>query len=147
MVSWSNDGALQAGILDTLGLVVVRGSTSRGGSSGLRAVVRALRTGADAAFAVDGPRGPRGIVHSGAAAAAELAGAEVVPMAAVAWPAVVLSQTWDSYRVVLPFARVCIALGPSLDPGRARGDPSLVAHAIDEAAHRAAVALGDWRRV
>ena len=147
MVSWSTDGALQAGILDTLGLLVVRGSTSRGASSGLRAVVRALRTGADAAFAVDGPHGPQGVVHSGAAAAAELAGSELVPVAAVAWPALELSRTWDSYRVVPPFARVCIAFGAPLDPHRARGDPGLVAHGIDEARRRAEAALRDWRRL
>ncbi|MBN1609317.1 MAG: DUF374 domain-containing protein [Polyangiaceae bacterium] len=147
MVSWSTDGALQAGVLDTLGLLVVRGSSSRGASSGLRAIVRALRAGTDAAFAVDGPRGPLGVVQSGAAAAAELAGSELIPMAAVAWPALVLSRTWDNYRLVLPFARVCIAFGPPLDPRCAREDPSRVAFAIDEAGIRAQAALRNRRRV
>jgi lysophospholipid acyltransferase (LPLAT)-like uncharacterized protein len=124
---------------------VVRGSTSRGASSGLRGIVRALRGGEDAVFAVDGPRGPLGFVHSGAATAAELAGAELVPMAAVAWPALVLSRTWDRYRLVLPLARVCVAFGPCLDPKHARLDPGMVARAIEDAASRAGAALERWR--
>jgi lysophospholipid acyltransferase (LPLAT)-like uncharacterized protein len=147
MVSFSTDGALQAGVLDTLGLFVVRGSTSRGARSGLRAVVRALRAGTDAAFAVDGPRGPLGVVHSGAATAAEISGSVLVPMAAVARPTLVLSRTWDRFSVVLPFARVCIAFGPCLDPRQAREDPSAVARGIDEAASQAEAAFRDRRRI
>ena len=62
-------------------LQVVRGSSSRGGARGLAALVRRLKTGRfDAAFAVDGPRGPYGVPKPGAALAARAAGAVVVPM-------------------------------------------------------------------
>ena len=59
LVSLSADGAMQARALATLGLRVVRGSTSRAGARGLAALIRAMkRDGVDAAFAVDGLAGP-----------------------------------------------------------------------------------------
>ena len=63
LVSHSRDGSMQARALTLQGLQVVRGSSSRGGTRGLAALVRALkREQADAAFAVVGPRGPVGVV-------------------------------------------------------------------------------------
>ncbi|HEX3770615.1 MAG TPA: DUF374 domain-containing protein, partial [Polyangiaceae bacterium] len=67
LVSLSRDGAMQARALAVQGFRVVRGSSSRGGARGLAALVRAMKQeGADAAFAVDGPRGPRGVAKGGA---------------------------------------------------------------------------------
>ncbi len=75
MVSLSLDGALQARALSVLGFVVVRGSSSRGGLRALARIVRRLRAEAvDAAFAVDGPRGPLGVAKGGAALAARAGG-------------------------------------------------------------------------
>src|SRR3954468_11566429 len=59
LVSLSRDGQMQAKALALQGLRVVRGSSSRGGVRGLAVLVRRMkRERADAAFAVDGPRGP-----------------------------------------------------------------------------------------
>jgi hypothetical protein len=114
---------MQACTLSILGLKVVRGSSSRGGAGGLVALVRAMRrAGADAAFAVDGPRGPRGVAKSGAVVAARLTGAVMVPMAAVVHRGVILSRTWDRFAVAWPFSVVDVALGAPLDP-RNLGDP------------------------
>jgi len=80
LVSWSRDGSLQARALGMQGLSVVRGSSSRGGARGLVRVVRRMREGRDAAFAVDGPKGPPGVVKGGIVAAARAAGAWLVPL-------------------------------------------------------------------
>src|SRR5690606_34949492 len=80
MVSLSKDGELSARVMQSLGLEVVRGSSSRGGARALRAVVAALRAGFDAVFAVDGPRGPFGLPKPGAAQAARLGRAAMVPV-------------------------------------------------------------------
>src|SRR5262249_1315464 len=80
LVSLSTDGAMQARALALQGLRVVRGSSSRGGARGLAALVRAMRRGADAAFAVDGPRGPYGVAKPGVFAAARAVGGVIVPM-------------------------------------------------------------------
>jgi hypothetical protein len=79
-VSRSRDGSLQAGILGGLGVVSVRGSSSRGGAHAARGLLRALRAGWPVLLAVDGPRGPRGSVAPGAAF---LAGRTGFPVQAV----------------------------------------------------------------
>ena len=111
LVSWSRDGALQAGVMRALGLRIVRGSTSRGGSAGLRAVARALEAGSDAAFAVDGPRGPRAVVKPGAVVAARLGCASLVPIAHAARRSYLLRGTWDRFEVPWPFTRVVVVVG------------------------------------
>jgi lysophospholipid acyltransferase (LPLAT)-like uncharacterized protein len=117
MVSLSRDGALQARALAVQGLRVVRGSASRGGARGLAALVRAMRRlGADAAFAVDGPRGPRGVVKGGAVVAARAAGAVLVPMTGRVRRGLVLSRAWDRFAIAWPFTRVDVVLGAPIEP-------------------------------
>ncbi len=140
LVSLSDDGELQASALPVVGLAIERGSSSRGGARGLAAIVRRLRRGHDAAFAVDGPRGPLGTVHGGARAAALAAGGVIVPAASAASSSFVLSRAWDRFELPRPFSRVAVALGAPLAPRDAA--PELVAQAIDEARARAWAALG-----
>ncbi|MBW2276565.1 MAG: lysophospholipid acyltransferase family protein [Deltaproteobacteria bacterium] len=112
--SLSRDGELQARILARLGLTVLRGSSSRGGATGLRALVGAVRDGADAAFAVDGPRGPLHQVKPGAILAAQQSGAALVPITARASRAWVFNKAWDRYLLPKPFARVEIIRAASI---------------------------------
>jgi lysophospholipid acyltransferase (LPLAT)-like uncharacterized protein len=117
MVSLSSDGALQTRALGVHGFDVVRGSSSRGGARGLAALVRRMRcVGGDAAFAVDGPRGPCGVVKGGAVAAARATGAVLVPMGAWVSRAHVFRRAWDRFILPLPFARVNVLLGAPVDP-------------------------------
>jgi lysophospholipid acyltransferase (LPLAT)-like uncharacterized protein len=117
LVSWSQDGAMQARVLALQGLHVVRGSSSRGGAQGLARLVTAMkRKGADGAFAVDGPRGPRGIVKGGAIVAARATGAVLVPMTGSVRHGAVLSRAWDRFSIAWPFTRVDVALGHPIDP-------------------------------
>jgi lysophospholipid acyltransferase (LPLAT)-like uncharacterized protein len=145
LVSLSRDGELQAGALPRLGIAVERGSSSRGGASGLKALVRRIRAGLDAAIAVDGPRGPRGLVRSdgggvGAALAARLGGGVVVPMAAVCSKAWIFSRSWDRFELPRPFSRVAVALGRPIEPDDA--DPAALGEAIESARATALAALG-----
>jgi lysophospholipid acyltransferase (LPLAT)-like uncharacterized protein len=123
--SLSRDGELQTKILGRLGLTVLRGSSSRGGASGLKALVVAVRGGADAAFAVDGPRGPLHEVKPGAILAAQQSGATLVPITVRASRAWTFERAWDRYQLPKPFARVEIVRGTSIpvadqEVGRAR---------------------------
>ena len=111
LVSLSRDGELQASVMHRLGLVVVRGSSSRGGAKGLYAMIRAVRDGADAAFAVDGPRGPLYSAKRGALVVAERARARLVPVACAARRTWVLQRAWDRFEIPLPFTTVAIAVG------------------------------------
>ena len=117
LVSLSSDGAIQARALSVQGLRVVRGSSSRGGVRGLAALVRAMKTeDADAAFAVDGPRGPRGVVKGGVVVAAQATGAVLVPMTGRVRQGIVLRRAWDRFAIAWPFTRVDVVLGAPIDP-------------------------------
>jgi lysophospholipid acyltransferase (LPLAT)-like uncharacterized protein len=116
MVSLSDDGRMQATALGLLGFHVVRGSSSRGGARGLAALVRAMRGGRDAAFAVDGPRGPYGVVKPGVILAARRTGALLVPMGGAVLGGHVFARAWDRFALAWPFARAAVVLGPAVDP-------------------------------
>jgi hypothetical protein len=75
------DGEYVSRTLERFGHLMVRGSTGRGGVAGLKEMIRHLRAGTDAAFATDGPRGPRRRVQIGVIEAARLGGAPIVPVA------------------------------------------------------------------
>ena len=75
------DGEYVSRTLERFGHLMVRGSTDRRGAGALKEMVRQLRCGRDAAFATDGPRGPRHRVQMGVVAAARLGGAPIVPVA------------------------------------------------------------------
>ena len=117
LVSLSRDGAMQARALSLQGFDVVRGSSSRGGARGLAALVRRMRAaGGDAAFAVDGPRGPYGVAKPGAVSAARASGAVLVPMGGAIERGVVLRRAWDRFALAWPFSRVTVSLGAPIDP-------------------------------
>ncbi len=113
--SLSRDGRLQARILRRLGFEVVDGSSSRGGARGLAGLVRAVRQGLDAAFAVDGPKGPRGAVKPGVVFLARRTGGAIVPVCASARHALRFSRAWDHYLLPLPFSRVVVRRAPAID--------------------------------
>jgi len=114
LVSLSRDGAIQARVLGRQGLSVARGSSSRSGAMGLRGIVRRVRGGEDAAFAVDGPRGPYGTVKEGALLTARLAGGVLVPMGSAAARGHTFARAWDRFVLPWPFTRVAVVLGPPL---------------------------------
>jgi lysophospholipid acyltransferase (LPLAT)-like uncharacterized protein len=117
LVSWSRDGAMQARALGVQGFRVVRGSTSRGGVRGLAALVRVMRRdGADAAFAVDGPKGPYGVAKGGALSAARATGGVLVPMGSAVERGIVLERAWDRFAIAWPFSRVTVRLGAPIEP-------------------------------
>lgn len=145
LVSLSRDGELQSGVMRALRLFVFRGSSSRGGARGLRCVVRRLRQGFDAVFAVDGPRGPLHQVKPGAASAALMGRARLVPMACAVSSSFQLASTWDRFEVVRPFARVVIVLGQEVDAREAAEDPQALGRSI-ERAHQTARSILDLPR-
>lgn len=138
LVSLSKDGQLQHGVQRMLGVRSVRGSSSRGGATALRALVRALkRQDADVLMAVDGPRGPARQAKAGAVRAALRSGAQLVPVGSWARRAVVLRGSWDQFVVPLPFTRVVIAIGPAMDVGATEVDRTRLDAAISAQDRRA----------
>jgi lysophospholipid acyltransferase (LPLAT)-like uncharacterized protein len=110
LISQSRDGEYIARVTQRWGYTLVRGSSSRGGSSALREMVRVLRSGRSLAVTPDGPRGPRRRVKPGALLAARLSGVPVLPTAAAATRAWWLGG-WDRFLVPKPLARVRLVYG------------------------------------
>jgi len=122
LVSRHRDGEVIARILARSGFGTVRGSSTRGGAFGLRALVSAVRAGRDVAITPDGPRGPRGVFRPGALSVARLTGAPVVPLAVRVSPVWRL-RSWDGFLVPKPFATVRVEyLAPRLVPRHASRD-------------------------
>ena len=62
MISYSRDGDLVAEAGGRVGINAVRGSSKRGGAAAALEMIDKVKAGASAFLAVDGPRGPVGIV-------------------------------------------------------------------------------------
>jgi lysophospholipid acyltransferase (LPLAT)-like uncharacterized protein len=110
MASRSKDGEIIALWLERNGYVVVRGSTTRGGSDALRQMVRQVRSGRDAALTVDGPQGPPRIAQAGVVQLARLTGGWIVPVSASSSRPRFL-RSWDRYQIPGPFSRSLVVYG------------------------------------
>jgi lysophospholipid acyltransferase (LPLAT)-like uncharacterized protein len=118
-VSRSRDGDLIDGVLCKLGFAESpRGSSSRGASALLRALIRSVRQGTVVAVLPDGPRGPAGQAKQGVVALASATGAALVPVGIAARPSLVFGS-WDRTMLPFPFARVhCVYGSPLFVPKR-----------------------------
>jgi hypothetical protein len=142
LVSQHRDGELIARTLAAWGNTTVRGSTTRGGSRALLAMVKELERGIVVAVTPDGPRGPALEFQPGALVAAQRANVPVVPILVHADRAWRL-RSWDRFMIPKVFARVTFAYG---DPVRVAGSTPREAAAESErfeAIMRAAQAVAD----
>lgn len=132
LISASFDGELIARVVERLGFVPVRGSSSRGGAVGLLQLTRARLAGHKVAITADGPRGPMYVAKPGAAAVALRGGGTASCFhlhAEQAW----LLRSWDRFIIPKPFSRVRVAWEAPLQ------EPSseAIQHSLDIAVHAA----------
>lgn len=121
LASRSSDGEYVTRVLQHWGFGVVRGSSSSGGDTAFRELIRVVRAGRSVAVTPDGPRGPRERLKAGVLQLAQLTGAPVVPLAAAAsrsWWFV----SWDRFLVPQPFARLHVEYGEPIFVSRDTGD-------------------------
>ena len=81
LVSQSRDGEMIARVFDHYGVDSSRGSSTRGGATRLRDLVRRARAGENIAITPDGPRGPARIAKEGVIIAAQATGLPILPVA------------------------------------------------------------------
>jgi hypothetical protein len=81
LISRHRDGELIARTVSLFGFHAARGSTTRGGASALKQLVRAARAGDDLGVTPDGPRGPRYQAQLGVVELAKLTQRPIVPLA------------------------------------------------------------------
>ena len=123
MISQSRDGELTARLTKRLGFVPVRGSSTRGGTTALVAILKALEKNPAVVHIVDGPTGPKGIVKPGLISMAQVSGAVVLPLIVSAKKAWII-ESWDKFLVPKPFSEVTIEWGQpfvvprDIDPAR-----------------------------
>ncbi len=116
LISRSFDGELIARIVERLGFVAVRGSSSRGGAVGLRGMVEAYNAGHRCAITADGPRGPSQVAKPGTAQLAQLVGATWVG-AFYAYPLRAWTlKSWDRFLIPKPFSRVLCTFPAHVPP-------------------------------
>lgn len=139
VVSAARDGQYLADFAAGLGYGAVRGSSSRGAARALLGAVRQLQGGRAVAFTPDGPQGPRREMKPGVVAAAQRAGAVVIPLHAEAewsWRL----NSWDRLLIPKPAARVRISYGRPFEV--AAGEEGLT-RGVTEAAERLREIAGD----
>lgn len=111
VVSQSKDGEFAARLIESLGYVTVRGSSSKGGVRALLQLKRLIKKENHiGVFAVDGPRGPRHQAKDGVVFLAQRAGAKIIPARAYPkWKKVFSS--WDRFILPMPFSKCNVHVG------------------------------------
>ncbi len=110
LVSPSVDGEVPATIAGWLGMVVIRGSSTRTGARALRDYYELLvKQGVSPVITPDGPTGPRQHFKPGALLLAQLSGRPLLPMAFAASRA--WRFGWDRFVLPWPGSRIAVAIG------------------------------------
>jgi hypothetical protein len=145
LISPHRDGRIIADAVAYFGVQSVAGSSRRGGSAALRAMVKALAAGDCVGITPDGPSGPAMVASAGIVNVARLGRAPIVPIVSATSRRRLL-PTWDRMHAALPFGRGIFIWGepieiePDLDePGIERARRRVEARMLE------LVALADSR--
>jgi hypothetical protein len=114
LISAHRDGRIIAGAMTYFGIETIAGSTTRGGSSALREILKRLKQGGCVGVTPDGPRGPPMTVSIGIVNIARLAGVPIVPLTYATSRRRVLA-TWDRFHLALPFGRGLFLFGEPIE--------------------------------
>jgi len=116
MISRSTDGDLVALSGGRVGINSVRGSSKRGGATAALELIDKVKNGYSAALAIDGPRGPVGVVKPGVVQIAKNGGAPIIPMAWQTKSKCILKlPTWDKLLIPLLFVKAVALYGEPID--------------------------------
>jgi lysophospholipid acyltransferase (LPLAT)-like uncharacterized protein len=130
MVSRSADGDFLVPPLRLRRVWTVRGSSrtrgkDKGGGQALLGLIRKLRDGWVGLIAADGPRGPRNVIHLGAARAAIATGTPILPAVVVPTRRWIVARAWDRFQIPKPFCRIDVHFGEPIEVD-ATADPVAV---------------------
>ena len=110
LISRSKDGEILARIVAGLGFSPVRGSSRRGGSEAVRALLAEVESGYDFGITPDGPLGPSQVFKAGVVYLASRSGLPVVPIT-VAYRRCWQLRSWDRFQLPWPFTHGVIHVG------------------------------------
>jgi lysophospholipid acyltransferase (LPLAT)-like uncharacterized protein len=124
LISQHRDGQLIARTVSHFGIETVPGSTTRGGSAALRAMLKFLKSGQCVGITPDGPKGPRMRASSGIVNVAKLAGVPILP-ATFSTSRRRLLGSWDRFAVALPFSQGVFVWGDPITVTRSASEAEL----------------------
>ncbi len=123
MTSTSKDGEIMTAVVRLFGARVTRGSSTRGGVTALKGLIKLCKAGKSSTFAVDGPKGP---IYEPKPGVFELSRLLKSPIYAAgvhcdrAWH---FPRAWNKTFLPKPFATVKIVWSKALDPVTKDQDP------------------------
>jgi hypothetical protein len=125
LISPSVDGTAPAMLVEKVGGVVIRGSSTNTGARALRDFYETIvKQQVSPALTPDGPRGPLHEFKPGAIMLAQITGKPILPIAvAASWK--YTFRTWDAFELPLPFSRIAISYGEPVQVGRGLSSESL----------------------
>jgi lysophospholipid acyltransferase (LPLAT)-like uncharacterized protein len=130
LISPSIDGTAPAMLVEKVGGVVIRGSSTHTGARALRDYYETIvKQQVSPALTPDGPKGPLHEFKPGAIMLSQITGKPILPVAVAASRRYTF-RTWDAFEVPLPFSRIAIVYG----------EPVKVTRAMD------ATALAGWQQ-
>lgn len=107
------DGKLVAKLLEKMGADCIFGSSTRGGVSASKAVIKALEEGSGVAITPDGPRGPRMKMKRSVIFFAKLTGVPIVPVTMSAKSCKIFNS-WDRFILPHPFTKGVFIAGQEM---------------------------------
>lgn len=146
LISQHRDGRIVARVIGHLGIQSIAGSSSRGGASAVRQMVKTLKAGEYVGITPDGPRGPRMRTTEGVVQVARMAGVPIIPSAYSVRNRRVL-RSWDRFQVALPFTRGIILWGEPIDVPRTLDAAGIEAKRAEVEAKMIALAQQAERRM
>ncbi len=110
LTSRHRDGSFVASVLKSIGMPIVRGSSSAGGGQALRELITVAR---DHSIVItpDGPRGPYRQVSEGIIFLAAKTGSGIIPTAFVCHNGWQVPGSWTHLTIPKPFSRVTLRAG------------------------------------
>jgi len=109
LISASRDGDLLTDAIHRFGYDVIRGSSSRLGTSAILQLTQVLASGRDVVITPDGPRGPAYELGPGIVFLAQRTGATVLPMN-LEYSRCWRLGSWDRFIIPRPFSKVRVLI-------------------------------------
>ena len=109
------DGQWTRRVIERLGYDTAQGSSTRGGLRGLAVMAQRLEEGVDAAFTIDGPRGPRYVAKPGPVMLSRRTGRPIIVFHIGLERAWTLKKTWDLFQIPKPFSRAILIIAPPIE--------------------------------
>ena len=110
LISFHRDGQIIAEVMRRFNMAIVHGSSSRGGTTAVKSLIRHIRNGHNVAITPDGPRGPHEIVKKGALTTARHTDSPLIPVA-ISSNRHKRMKSWDRFMLAYPFSRIVFCVG------------------------------------